>query len=62
MPSRTYLPTLLFLLKQTCKFITRHRDRLVQVVGTQHAPKLDAIMGACDAFTEIALPLLEQGT
>lgn len=62
MASRTYLPTLLAILKVVCAYIVRHRDRILQVIGTQHATKLDAIMAACDAFTEVALPFIEPGT
>jgi hypothetical protein len=61
MAARTYLPTLLLILKQVCGFITKHRERILEVVGTQHAAKLDAIMIACAAFTDVALPFIEQG-
>lgn len=59
MASRTYIPLLLDLLYRVCQYITRHRARILEVIGSQHADKLDAIMTACDAFVTVARPFLE---
>jgi len=61
MASRTYLPTLLAILKGLCGFITLHRDRILEVIGSSNAAALDAIVTACMVFTAVALPFLEEG-
>lgn len=58
MAARTYLPTLVNLLLLVCSFITKHRDRIIEVIGTENTEKLDAILLACAAFRDIAVPLL----
>jgi len=55
---RTYLPTLLKTLNFLCKFIASHRDRIVQVIGTENEPKLDAVMTACHILTDVIVPIL----
>lgn len=61
MASRTYLPLLLHLLKKVCRYISEHRERIISVIGSQHTAKLDAIVTACELFTEVALPFIEPG-
>lgn len=61
MANRTYLPTLISLLKFICTYITKHRDKIVNAVGTEHASKVDAITTACELFMNVALPVLEPG-
>jgi len=61
MASRTYLPTLLALLKVVCVFISRHRDRILQVIGTEHADVLDAITLACAAFEAVVGEFIPPG-
>lgn len=58
MASRTYLPSLLRFLRIVCNYITRHRDRIVEVIGTNNASKLDDVLAACSVLTDVILPLL----
>lgn len=53
---RTYLPTLKFLLKKICKFVSAHRDRIVEVVGEENASKVDGVVLACN----ILMPVLDE--
>lgn len=62
MAVRTYLPTLLRMLGVVCKFIARHRTRIVEVIGPANESKLDALVTACDVFTTAAVAFLDTGT
>jgi hypothetical protein len=55
---RTYLPTVFRLLQFLCAFIAKHRVRILQTIGDDKAPQLDALMLACDVFTQIILPFV----
>ena len=54
--ARTYLPTLKVLLTQVCHFISKHRDRIVAVVGEENANKVDAVVTACN----ILMPFIDE--
>lgn len=59
MALRTYLPTLLLILRKTCKFIAVHRSRILDFIGSEHAAELDAVVTACEileAVVEAAMP------
>jgi len=61
MAARTYLPSLLRLLRHVCLFISAHRARIIEVIGVEHTAKVDAITLACAAFEVVAEPFLEEG-
>ena len=59
MTVRTYLPTLLFILRKTCKYIATHRSTILRFIGDDHTAQLDAVVTACEileAIVEAALP------
>lgn len=58
---RTFLPTLKFLLDKICKYIINHRDVILEVIGTEHATELDALVAACHVLTEVILPFIPTG-
>jgi hypothetical protein len=60
--SRTYLPTLLKVLNFLCAYIAKHRDRIVEVIGAEHAAAVDAVVTACHILTDVILPLVNNGT
>lgn len=61
MASRTYLPALIALLKAVCNYIVKHRDRIIETIGAEHASKVDGIVTACGLFLNVALPFIEEG-
>lgn len=56
---KTYLPTVFSLLEFLCAFIARHRTRMIEVLGDDAVPALDALVLACHVFTEIILPFVK---
>ena len=50
---RTYIPTLNKLLKKICAFITVHRTRILEVIGTENETLLNNLLTACNALTAI---------
>lgn len=54
--ARTYLPTLKFILNEVCKYIGKHRDKIVSYVGDENAAKVDAVVTACN----ILMPILDE--
>jgi len=58
MASRTYLPTLVQLLLLVCSFVTKHRDRILHIIGEENSEALDNLLLACNAVRDIALPFL----
>lgn len=61
MASRTYLPTLKALLKGVCAFITKYRDRIVAVVGSENEDKVDAVVLACNTLMPILDTFIPDG-
>jgi len=59
---KTYLPTVYKLLEFLCAFIARHRTRIIEVIGDENVPALDALTTACHVFTEIILPFVRPTT
>lgn len=59
MGSRTYLPTLIHILEHVCHFIVLHRDRIIEVLGTENTTKIDAVVTACHVLTAVIVPILE---
>jgi hypothetical protein len=57
MASRTYLPTLLAIIKHACKFMARYEDQIKSHLGGG-APltAFNAVLSACQAL----VPLLEE--
>jgi hypothetical protein len=53
---RTYIPTLMKVLKYMCAYISKHRDVLLRVIGDENAPKLDGLITACN----LIMPILEE--
>lgn len=51
--ARTYLPTLLFILDKLCNYIAKYRNTILGVIGDANAAKLDAVVTACHALTEV---------
>lgn len=52
MGSRTYLPTLVSMLRAVCRYIVRNRETLDRFLVTDDKRLLlDAVVVACDAFT-----------
>ena len=50
--SRTYIPTLLMMLRALCRYIVRNRETLDKFLETpEKRLLLDAVVVACDAFT-----------
>ena len=51
MGSRTYAPTLLFLLRKVCKYLALHRQRIIDAfnLNDNGAAALDAVVIACEA-------------
>lgn len=58
MASRTYLPTLVELLLLVCNFVTKHRERIIEIVGTENTDAVDNLLTACTAVRDIAVPFL----
>lgn len=50
---RTYIPTLNRLLKKICSFITIHRTRILEVIGTENEALLNNLITACNALTAV---------
>lgn len=50
MPSRTYIPTLVRILRSACIYITRYRDVIVKFLPEGGDAALDGIITACDVF------------
>lgn len=64
MGSRTYIPTAIRLLKQVCKYLLAHRDRINQVVSGENTGTkvlIDNVLEACEALTEAIAPSVPQG-
>jgi len=59
MAARTYLPTLVVLLVSVCNYVTKHRARILEVIGDDHATELDNFLLACAAVQDLAVPFLE---
>jgi len=60
--ARTYLPTIYTVLLFICAYIAKHRDRMLEVVGTDNAELFDALVAACHALTAIIKPYVQPGT
>jgi hypothetical protein len=58
---RTYLPTIIKTLTFLCKFIAAHRTRIIEVIGDENVPTLDALTTACDVFMAVIVPLNTRG-
>jgi hypothetical protein len=59
MAARTYLPTLYRILIALCNFITKHRTRILQVLGEEHTTAVDAVVTACTVLTDIIAPFVQ---
>lgn len=55
---RTYLPTIFKTLQFLCAFIAKHRVRILKVIGEDKAEAMDALLLACDVFTQIIVPFV----
>ena len=51
--ARTYLPTLLFILDKLCNYIAKYRNTILSVIGSENEAKLDAVVTACHALTDV---------
>lgn len=52
MASRTYIPTLVLILRTVCNYITRYRNQLDGFLNTdEKKAALAAVASACEAFT-----------
>ena len=58
----TYIPTLLVIMRHLCHYIAAHRERILQVVGSEHTATLDAVVTACQAFEAIAVAFAPHGS
>lgn len=61
MSLRTYLPTLLALLRATCNYIGRNRDRIERFIGEENIAALDAVVTACEALEVILEVIVPHG-
>lgn len=50
MASKSYLPTLVFILRRACKYISKYRDTMIDFLPTGGQAALDAVVLACEAF------------
>lgn len=57
MGARTYVPQLLAILQRICKYIVRYNVQIKAHIPDAAKPKLDAIVDACNDFTELIPPL-----
>lgn len=62
MALRTYLPTLLAILRLLCKYIATHRDRILRFLGEENVAALDAVVTACEALEAILEVIVVPGT
>jgi hypothetical protein len=51
--ARSYLPTLLRILEQVCKYIIRYRTQLVDHLPEGGAAALDGVVTACNVLTAL---------
>jgi len=57
----TYLPTIYATLLFICAYIARHRERMLEVVGSDNAELFDALVTAYHALTTIIKPYVQPG-
>jgi hypothetical protein len=57
MSFRTYLPTLLNLLRTTCRYIQKYRSFIEQFIGEENVALLNNVVTACEAL-EAALKVI----
>lgn len=50
MASKTYIPTLVRILRRACIYISNYRNTIISFLPEGGAAALDAIVLACDAF------------
>lgn len=58
MALKTYLPTLLVILRHLCSYIGNHREKIIQFVGEDNAAAVDAVVAACEILTDILLTVI----
>jgi len=61
MASRTYLPTLIKILRTMCVYIARYRDQILKVIGDGNADVLDGLVTACNVFMAVADVFIPDG-
>lgn len=59
MASRTYIPTLVRILRGVCIYITKYRATLEEHLNTEQKEKLALLMVACEAFLLITPLIVE---
>lgn len=59
MGSRTYVPTIVHILKTVCRYIVNHRETLVAVMPAGTNDALNALMTACEVFLALAAAVEE---
>jgi len=52
MAVKSFIPTLIHLLKRVCRYLAKHRDVIVLYLTADQIVLLDAVQTACNAFTD----------
>lgn len=54
MATKTYIPTLVFILQRACRYIGKYRSVIIEFLPEGGAAALDAIVLACEVFLALA--------